>query len=131
VSQRNDQSGLLVIASAFGWPILLGAAATSLFYVLIHRGPFDFPLMHRYFASHPVALIATCMFFVGMAALLLKAQEVMIQYWALGRVQLEDGPPEGQPLTEIPQLLGRLTQLPESSQACYLGRRLHNALQAA
>jgi biopolymer transport protein ExbB/TolQ len=129
VSQRSDRSGLLVIASALGWPVLLGAAVTSLFYVLVHRGPLDIPLIHRYFASHPVALIATCMFFVGMAALLLKAQEVMIQYWALGRVQLEDAPPEGQSLTEIPQLLGCLSELPESSQACYLGRRLRDALQ--
>jgi biopolymer transport protein ExbB/TolQ len=129
VSRKSDRNGLLVTASTLGWPILLGAAATSLFYVLVHRGPLDIPLMHRYFASHPVAFVATCMFFVGIAALVLKAQEVMIQYWALGRVQLKDAPPDGQSLTEIPQLLGQLTQLPESSQECYLGRRLRDALR--
>jgi biopolymer transport protein ExbB/TolQ len=118
-----------MIASALGWPILLGAAATSLFYVLVHRGPLDVPVMHRYFASHPVALVATAMFFVGIAALVLKTFEVMVQYWSLSGVRLEEAPEHGQTLTEVPRLLGQLAELPPSSQQSYLGRRMRDALE--
>lgn len=129
MSRRSDRSGLMTIISSLGWPILLGAAATSTFYVLVYRGPLDMPLMHRYFASHPVAFVATAMFFVGVAALVLKLAEVIVQYWSIGGIRLEDAPAGGQSLAEVPDLLQELTRLPESSQQSYLGRRLRDALQ--
>jgi biopolymer transport protein ExbB/TolQ len=129
VSRRSDRNGLLTIISALGWPMLLGAAATSLFFVLVFRGPLDVPLMHRYFASHPVALVATCMFFVGMAALALKMIEVMVQYWSISNIRLDEAPSGGQSVDDVPGLLEKLTRLPESAQKSYLGRRLHDALQ--
>jgi biopolymer transport protein ExbB/TolQ len=129
VSRRSDRNGLLTIISALGWPMLLGAAATSMFYVLVFRGPLDMPLMHRYFASHPVALVATCMFFVGMAALALKMIEVMVQYWSISNIRLDEAPSGGQSVADVPGLLEKLTRLPESAQKSYLGRRLHDALQ--
>lgn len=99
-----------------------------MFYVLMYRGPLNFPVMHRYFASHPVALVATWMFFVGMAALVLKTVHVLLQYAALNRIQLDESPEQGQALEDVPRLLQQLQQLPESSQQSYLGRRLHDAL---
>lgn len=128
MSRRSHRNGILATANTLGWPILLGAAATSMFYVLVYRGPMDIPVMHRYFASHPVALVATCMFFVGMAALVLKTVQVLMQYAALGRIQLDECPAQGQALADVPRLLQQLEQLPESSQQSYLGRRLRDAL---
>jgi biopolymer transport protein ExbB/TolQ len=44
--------------------------------------------MHRYFASHPILYFETGMFFVGMAALLLKANDLVMQTTTFSRVEL-------------------------------------------
>jgi len=129
VSRRSERNGFLAILSALGWPLLLGAAATSVFYVLVYRGPLDVPMVHRYFASHPVSFVETCMFFVGMAALSLKLIEVMTQYWSLGQVHLEEPPAQGQSIEDVPGMLEKLSGLPEAAQKSYLGRRLRDALR--
>ena len=82
--------------SSLGWPLLLGAASTSLFYVLLYRGPLDLPFFHRYCAAHPVLFAEVDLFFVGAAALLLKLLEVVTQYWSVNAVHLEPPPPSGQ-----------------------------------
>ncbi len=101
---------------------------TSMFYVLVYRGPMDVPVMHRYFGSHPVAFVATCMFFVGIAALMLKTAQVLMQYATLGHIELDESPANGQALADVPRLIAQLNDLPESSQQSYLGRRLRDAL---
>jgi biopolymer transport protein ExbB/TolQ len=112
-----------------GWPLLLGTAITSVFYVLVFRGPLDLPAVHRYFASHPVAFVATSMFFVGIAALALKLVDVAIQLWAINQVDLEEPPAGGQKLDEVPGLLDSLGQLPDAIRNSYLARRLRDALR--
>jgi biopolymer transport protein ExbB/TolQ len=129
VSRRNPRNGLLAIVGNLGWPMLLGAAATSLFYVLVYRGPLNVPAMHRYFASHPVAFVATSMFFVGLAALALKLIEVLIQFWAANLVRLEDPPQGGEAIEAVPARLEQLAQLPEAACNSYLGRRLRDGLR--
>lgn len=129
MSRKSDRKGLLAIASDMGWPLLLGAAGASIFYMLVYRGPLNLPAMHRYFASHPVAFVATCMFFVGVAALAIKLFEVGVQLWAVNRDYLPEAPAGGQSLSEVPALLEQLEQQPEPAQKSYLGRRLYDALR--
>ena len=82
----KQRSAIAQVLGGLGWPLVLGAGACSGFYLLIHRGPLNSEAMHRYFSSHPVSYAATAMFFVGMAALLLKLLHVVSQTSAGGRV---------------------------------------------
>ena len=58
--------------STIGWPVLLGLAVTLAFYLMVFNGPLNMPLATRYFAGHPVAYLATAMFFIGVVALFQK-----------------------------------------------------------
>lgn len=74
--------GLARLAGSVGWPLLVGGAASSLFYAALYRGPLDWPILHRYFAGHPISVSETVLFFVGLSALVLKLIEVVRQsYW--------------------------------------------------
>ena len=98
--KHQNRNAFLAILAHLGWPLLLGAALCSVFYVLVYRGPLNLPSVHRYFASHPVLIIETGLFFVGLAALGLKACEVLLQYWALNVVRLEEPPAAGQKIED-------------------------------
>jgi biopolymer transport protein ExbB/TolQ len=130
VSKHDERNAFLAILTHLGWPLLLGAASCSVFYVLVYRGPLNLPAMHRYFASHPVLIIETGMFFVGLSALGLKAFEVVSQYWGLKAVRLEDAPPTGQKVEDAGRLLEQLQRLSATARQSYLGRRVQDILQA-
>lgn len=130
VSKHQNRHAFLAILAHLGWPLLLGAALCSVFYVLVYRGPLNLPAMHRYFASHPVLIIETGLFFVGLAALGLKAFEVLSQYWALGVVQIEEAPATGQKPEDVGRLISQLDQQSSSARQSYLGRRVRDVLLA-
>ena len=129
MSRKNGRTGLLAIVGNLGWPLLLGSAASSVFYVLVYRGPLDVPLAHRYFATHPVSFAATGMFFVGLAALGLKLLNVLGQYLSVGTIELGEAPKSGQRVEEAGRLLERLERLSPAARRSYLGRRLYDALR--
>jgi biopolymer transport protein ExbB/TolQ len=128
VSTRNERNAFYAILGNLGWPLLVGAAACSLFYACVYRGPLNLPSMHRYFATHPVSFFATGMFFVGAAALLLKAFEVVGQYLGMRRLHLAEPPAGGQPIEDAPRLLDQLQRQAAAARQCWLGRRLRDAL---
>lgn len=130
MSRRKERNTLVAIVGGLGWPLLIGAAVSSVFYALIYRGPLDLPLMHRYFASHPVLICETGLFFVGLAALILKVFEVFAQYLALDAITLGDTPATGDKAENTAALLEQLSALPGPARHSYLGRRVHEALQA-
>lgn len=130
VSKSDQRHAFLAILAHLGWPLLLGAAACSVFYVLVFRGPLNQPSMHRYFASHPVLMIETGLFFVGLAALGLKTFDVLGQYWALNVVHLEEIPPAGQKIEDADRLMQQMGQLSSSARQSYLGVRIRDVLQA-
>ena len=130
MAKPNERNALLTILAHLGWPLLLGAASCSVFYVLVFRGPLDLPAIHRYFAGHPVLFIATGMFFVGLSSLGLKTFEVLVQYWGLQAVSLEDPPPAGHRPEDAGRLLHQLGQLPSAVRQSYVGRRLQDVLLA-
>lgn len=127
--RKSERNSLFVILSTLGWPLLLGAAGSSLFYVMVFRGPLNVPGMHRYFATHPVSFVATGMFFVGLAALSLKLLDVLGQYVALNSIRLKDPPPLGERAEDAPRLLDELNTLSATARSSYLGRRLRDALR--
>ena len=62
---------------SLAWPLILGLAATAGFYALVYRGPLEHPLVLRYFSGHPINRIETGLFFIGLAALLLKLFDLL------------------------------------------------------
>lgn len=120
---------LLTVLGHLGWPILLGLAATSVFFILVYRGPLNLPIMHRYFASHPVTFAETALFFIGMASLLLKLFEVMGQYMVLGGVKFQTPAEGGQSPEDAETLLAELDQLDARTRTSHLVARLRDALE--
>jgi len=110
-------------------PILWGGLATAGFYGLIHAGILSGRLLERYFASHPVEYLATGMFFVGLAALVIRAADVAQQYAAIGRALLGPATPSQGIVGDCEVLLDRLDRLPASRRNDYLVRRLREAIE--
>ncbi|MCA9154694.1 MAG: hypothetical protein KDA38_07890, partial [Planctomycetales bacterium] len=79
MSTPKSKNRWVDLFGSLGWPVLLGAAASVVFYALLFRGPLNIDIVRRYFASHPVAYFETGLFFVGFAALVLKLIEVIGQ----------------------------------------------------
>ena len=75
LSGKNKNKLLAIFQS----PVLWGTAASFGFYYAIQSGLLQHPLVYRYFASHPVEYIATTMFFVGLASLVLKFFQLLWQ----------------------------------------------------
>ena len=122
---RSSQSSLL---SSLAWPLVLGLGATAAFYMLAYRGPLHHPLVMRYFAGHPINMIETGMFFIGLAALLLKLFELFGQSSAMAKVALADAA-LSQPASKASQWLDGLATLPTAVRQSYLGRRLADVLE--
>ena len=123
------QNALWSLISGVGWPLMLGLGVTAIFYALVFQGPLHHPLTIRYFAGHPINMIETAFFFVGLLALVNKMLDVRHQQTALGAVSLGDfaGP---QPVSKVGELLELLATLPKRLQESYLGRRLNDGLEA-
>lgn len=110
-------------------PLLWGGLATLLFYATLQSGWISSPLLTRYFASHPVEIVATLLFFVGAASLGLRLVGLLGQ---LGAVRLEPlGPivPGGQPTSDAGSLLAKLESLATPLRKTHLVRRLRDAIQ--
>jgi biopolymer transport protein ExbB/TolQ len=104
-------------------------AACTAFYAAVYQGIFGSTLVHRYFAAHPVSFFATGMFFVGLAALGLKAMNVMGQLAIMGRIGFDDPRASGVSVDKVGELLDELEEMSAPARNSYLGRRLHDALE--
>lgn len=105
-------------------PILWGAAAAFCFYSLIHGGMVDNPMVVRYLAGHWVEYVEVGMFFVGIAALSLRLQEVFAQRSRVATEPLGAIPPGGQTPDDVDALM-------ESLEEQEAGERLTTRLRAA
>jgi len=110
-------------------PLLWGGAAAMGFYGLVHSQVLDYGLVTRYCASHPVEYITTTMFFIGLAALLIRWLETVVQGSRLSEPLLGPIPSGGQSVDDCEELLARLDRLPDSRQRDYLVRRVRDALE--
>jgi len=110
-------------------PLLWGCAASFAFYAPLHSGKWNSPFLMRYFAGHVVEHVATTLFFVGLAALLIKALDVAAQNKLLSSNLLDASPSGGQPVEHSQALIERLARQPAGLQDAYLIRRLREALE--
>jgi biopolymer transport protein ExbB/TolQ len=127
VAQSENRSSLGSMLGSLAWPLVLGLAATAGFYALTFRGPLHHPLIIRYFAGHPINMIETALFFVGLAALMLKVVELLGEFSTLSLIAL-DPPLTREPASNAGGLIEALQKLPRRAQQSYLGKRLLEAL---
>ena len=110
------------------WPLVLGLALACGFYYLVFRGPLTHPLVDRYFAGHPINMVETALFFVGLAALVQKLWNLLGQQSSLSSELLPDKS-VGQSVGKASEWLDALASLSASVRGSYLGRRLVAALE--
>lgn len=112
-------------------PILWGAALSFGFFGLIHMGVVTNPLVIRYLAGHWVEYVEVAMFFVGLAALVIKATELRSQRRDIGGEWLEPIPEGGQNPADAQSLADALAEADgkgDGGRSSYLVRRLREAL---
>jgi biopolymer transport protein ExbB/TolQ len=129
VSRPASRISFLNVLSTSGWPVALGLGLTAGFFALMYQGPLNLPLVHRYFAGHPINMVETAFFFIGLVALYLKLIDVLGQNSSLDSITLGEGSTP-QPANKATELLDALASLPARLRATYLGRRLAEALGA-
>ena len=117
------------IAAKLGWPILIGSALTVLFYGAIHFGLIPNHPLLRYVTAHPVEYVEVGMFMVGVAALLLKAGQLIGEFRSLSHVDLPPQENGRDKIEQAPLLLNALQQLPETFHPTLLFQRLSKGLQ--
>lgn len=110
-------------------PIVWGGVASIGFYALLRQGLLGSHFLQRYCAGHPVEYIETILFFVGLAALIVKLIETAAQASRLHEPLLEPAPRGGQTAADCDALLARLDQVPSGRQEDYLVRRVRDALE--
>ncbi len=127
MARSENRSSLGSMVGSLVWPIVLGLAASAGFYALVLGGPLNHPIVHRYFAGHPVCIVETILFFICVSALIQKLVAVLGQYSALATISL------GNQVGKISAaaatgLLETLAALSPGKRHSYLGRRLTDAL---
>jgi biopolymer transport protein ExbB/TolQ len=124
----NKASGF--VQSFFQSPILWGGVLAVGFYGLIFGGPLDFPLVHRYFTKHPVEIMETALFFIGLAAILLKFWEFHAQAANAAENVWGGIATSGSISENLHALQARLDELPTGRKNDYLIRRLQGAIDS-
>jgi biopolymer transport protein ExbB/TolQ len=116
------------LGSLFHSPLIWGGLLAAGFYALIYAGPLDTELVHRYFTKHPVEKMEMVLFFVGLAALLLKIAELRSQVVSLSEPVWEGMGTSANVAENVRALSARLDELSAGRQSDYLVRRLRAAL---
>ncbi len=126
-SNSHTTSGML---RSLGWPLFWGALLSMGFFKLIQDGPLASEFTQRYFLGHPVAIATACMFFVGLAALLLRFFSVFGELTTLNQVALPENAVGGDSVTDSDTLISQLEEMPRRLKKGYMWRRLHAVLCA-
>jgi hypothetical protein len=85
---KQQRHSLSTMFASLAWPLVLGLGATAGFYALVFRGPLHHQLVIRYFAGHPINMIETALFFIGLAALVIKLFDLLGEFGGLSGVAL-------------------------------------------
>jgi biopolymer transport protein ExbB/TolQ len=124
--EKDSMKGTLCLLRM---PLLWGGIVFVGFYSLIDQGLLQNSLVRRYFASHPVEYITAGLFFVGLAAVAIKAVEVAFQFLAGRRFRLGPAILEPHTARRAATYLDCLKALPDWVQQGCLGRRYRDALE--
>jgi len=118
-------------------PILIGISMYLLIELLISRHAISDETLLRYLIGHPISRITVAMFCVGLASLLMIANNVFDQYCEIDQITLGDGDFQSPtvdssavPLASLAeQKLLELDQLKRRFKRYYLWHRLRNVLE--
>jgi biopolymer transport protein ExbB/TolQ len=108
-------------------PVLWGVVISANFFAYLNQGVIDSALLRRYCAGHAIEYIEMNVFFVGLAALVIRFIGVVGQFPSLRCLYLFEVPDGGQPVNNCDQLLSQLDDHPQF-QNSYLVRRLRDAI---
>ena len=114
-----------LLRQSFIW----GGLACLAFYAVIFRLTPEDSFWMRYFAGHETAYCATALFFVGLAALVIKALGLAVQIAMVDTVRLASDPMGVETVDEVPSLLRSLEESTGPISNNYLVRRLREALE--
>lgn len=128
MQNQQNQNSINVVLRSLGIPLALGLVPYAAFLLAIKYEFIKNPTILRYVAGHEISYIATGMFFVGLAALGLKAFEVLTQYLNMPSVKLDDRTAEIEPVDRCGRLIESLKALPAKARRSYFWQRLHDAL---
>lgn len=109
-------------------PLVWGGVACLGYYALLSQGIIDSPLLQQYTFRHNIEIIETAVFFIGLAALVMRLAQLLAQFSVFDRVLLEAVPEGGQRVEDCDRLLDQLSALPSRLQRTYVVRRLADAL---
>lgn len=127
---RPKSNSVINIIWNLGWPLLWGAVFSITFYELLN-GPLNNEVLHRYFLGHPIAIATTVMFFIALAALLLRGLNLLGQQLIISSLALPES--EAQWKQSDQEQATELLEYTESwsprVQSSYLGARLVSLLE--
>ena len=111
-------------------PLVWGGMACFAFQAVVVRNLDPDGNLHRWFAGDGATLrtAVTFLFFVGLAALAMRAWNLLMQFGSLGSVLPRQSEADSLLVKTIGDRLGELDQLPRSMQESYLVRRMRNGL---
>ncbi len=110
-------------------PILWGGLAALAFYAGLKTGGYsESGFMYRYFLGHPILVVTTVLFFVGMAELVIRSLSLFAQFSVFRQPLLPPIMLGGQPAEDAKSLLTELASAASYLQQTYLVRRLREAL---
>ncbi len=110
-------------------PMVIGLALYLCVNLLIDREVITNELVLRYLTGHPISKITMFLFCVGVAGLLVIANNVFDQFCGCDRIRLTLDDSESSPASnEIDRFLDQLLSLKRSWQTQYLWQRLYGAL---
>ncbi|MCH2370438.1 MAG: MotA/TolQ/ExbB proton channel family protein [Pirellulales bacterium] len=130
---RPKSNSVINIVWNLGWPLLWGSVLSITFYEFLN-GPLDsenHPLLHRYFLGHPIAVATTVMFFIAMAALILRGVNLLGQQLVLSTFKFPeiDAQWKQEDREQASELLLQTESWSPRVITSYLGTRLTDLLE--
>ena len=130
---RPKSNSVINIVWNLGWPLLWGSVLSITFYEFLN-GPLDsekHPLLHRYFLGHPIAIATTVMFFIAMAALILRGVNLLGQQLVLSTFKFPeiDAQWKQEDREQASELLLQTESWSPRVITSYLGKRLTDLLE--
>src|SRR5262249_42767222 len=108
LQQRTEHDRHRIAETIIRQPVVWGSVFVINFFALLYQGAFHSPLLSRYCARHPIEIIEMTVFFVGLAALILRFFDVIRQFPSLRAEFLGYlVPVGGQAIEECDGLLGK------------------------
>ncbi|MDR2169777.1 MAG: MotA/TolQ/ExbB proton channel family protein [Planctomycetaceae bacterium] len=119
-----------IIGRIFLSPIFWGGLVSFFFYVAIHKGLIEHPLIVRYFASHPIEYYTTIMFFAGLAAMAIKFIHIQVEQSKLQHgTLLNKREPQKSHVSDVNKFINQVDSYEKIHGRTMRSRRLRSILE--